>query len=440
MNSGFAIREIGLNELVRTLGVAANAGLGRADFEDLLRLGAESWRGRSHDDLDEMGERLFLRKIEPLVYPEMRELVRTHQQRGHTVVLSSSATSYQVEPVARYLGITDVLCNRFTVRDGVLTGDVETPVLWGPGKSEAVQRLASARNIDLANSYFYADGDEDLALMYIVGHPRPTNPGKKLASVARRRGWPVLQFDSRTKSGSRARLRTAVGLGALVPLSTIGAVVGLATRDKRQGLNFAVPRWLDAYFAAHGVKIEVHGREHLWSARPAVFIFNHRNNFDAFVAARLVEKDFTGVAKKELQNDPIIGTFGKLADAAFIDRANGRASIESLQPIQELATKGISIIIAPEGTRNDTTEVGPFKKGAFHIAMSAGLPVVPIVIHDAEKMASRNASTMNPGTVHVTVLPPIPVDGWNRRNLNARVDDVRQAYLDTLAAGFSPRP
>ena len=72
-----------------------------------------------------MGQRVFQRKIEPLIYPEVRELVRAHQRQGHAVVLSSSATSYQVEPVARYLGIEHVLCNRFTVKDGVLSGEVE---------------------------------------------------------------------------------------------------------------------------------------------------------------------------------------------------------------------------------------------------------------------------------------------------------------------------
>ncbi len=73
----------------------------------------------------------FVTKIESLIYPEMRELVYAHQRQGHTVVLSSSATSYQVEPVARFLGIDHVLCNRFAVKDGVLTGEVERPVLWG---------------------------------------------------------------------------------------------------------------------------------------------------------------------------------------------------------------------------------------------------------------------------------------------------------------------
>jgi putative phosphoserine phosphatase / 1-acylglycerol-3-phosphate O-acyltransferase len=127
----------------------------------------------------------------------MQALVEAHQRRRHTVVLSSSATSYQVEPVARYLGIERVLCNRFNTVDGLLTGDVETPVLWGAAKADAVQDLAAKLDIDLDRSYFYADGDEDLALMQVVGNPRPINPGRKLAAVARRRGWPTLRLSRR---------------------------------------------------------------------------------------------------------------------------------------------------------------------------------------------------------------------------------------------------
>ncbi len=70
----------------------------------------------------------------------MRALVRAHQARGHTVVLSSSALTVQVEPVARFLGIDNVLSNQFeTDDDGLITGEVRTPIIWGPGKARAVQ-------------------------------------------------------------------------------------------------------------------------------------------------------------------------------------------------------------------------------------------------------------------------------------------------------------
>ncbi len=425
-------RDLSVSELMRTVAVAVGAGLGRAGFEDLLKVGAEAWRGRATEDLEEMGERLFRQKIEPLLYPEMRELVRSHQQRGHTVVLSSSATSYQVEPVARFLGIDHVLCNRFTVNDGVLSGDVDTPVLWGPGKANAVQKLAADMDVDLDRSYFYADGDEDLALMHLVGNPRPINPRPKLAAVANRRGWPIVRLRSRGGGGLAGTVKIMAGAAAMVPIGAAGVLSALVKRNKYEIVNVAAERWLDLVFRLNRVELNVTGRDNLWAQRPAVFIFNHRNNFDPFIVARLVERDFTGVAKKELERDPIIGTFGRLVDVAFVDRANSAAAVASLEPVEDLARKGISVIVAPEGTRLDTTEVGPFKKGAFRIAMAAGIPIVPIVIRNAELIASIDASTMNPGTVDVAVLPPVSLEEWTVADLDERIESIRRLYLDTL--------
>ena len=90
-------------------------------------------------------------------------------------------------------------------------------------------------------------------------------------------------------------------------------------------------------------------------------------------------------------------------------------------------------MISPEGTRLDTTGVGPFKRGAFRMAMAAGIPIVPVVIRNAEVIGARDSSTIHPGTVDVAVFPPIAVDGWTSANLSRRIDEVRQLYLDTLA-------
>jgi putative phosphoserine phosphatase/1-acylglycerol-3-phosphate O-acyltransferase len=139
------------------------------------------------------------------------------------------------------------------------------------------------------------------------------------------------------------------------------------------------------------------------------------------------------VGKKELENDPLVGTIGRVLDAAFIDREDPKAAVEGLRKIEELAKKGISVLIAPEGTRMDTTSVGPFKKGPFRIAMAAGVPIVPVVIRNAEVIASKDSTSMNPGTVDVAVFPPISVADWTSENLEERIAAVRQLYLDALS-------
>jgi HAD superfamily hydrolase (TIGR01490 family) len=134
----------------------------------------------------------------------MQQVVRAHQQRGHTVVLSSSALTIHAEPVARFLEINHVLCNHFELDEhGLLTGRIAKPVIWGTRKAAAVQQFCDANGVDLQRSYFYADGNEDAALMKLVGQPRPVNPRSGLAAIAAENGWPVLQV---TGSSGRRRL------------------------------------------------------------------------------------------------------------------------------------------------------------------------------------------------------------------------------------------
>ena len=154
---------------------------------------------------------------------------------------------------------------------------------------------------------------------------------------------------------------------------------------------------------------------------------------DAFRAAAVVKHDFTAVAKKELKTNPLFGTFGRLMDIAFIDRADSAKAVNAMHEVEKLAAQGLSIIVAPEGTRLDTHEVGPFKKGAFVMAMSAGIPIVPIVIRNADDIAGRDSLTVQRGVIDIAVLPPIDVSAWTRAELTERIDEVRAAYLDLLA-------
>jgi putative phosphoserine phosphatase / 1-acylglycerol-3-phosphate O-acyltransferase len=425
--------QMSVGEFIGMVQAGLNHQLGRSEFEDLIGKGARMLHGNSLSDLDELGERLFLQHVQKRIYPEMRDMVRAHQARGHTVVLSSSALTVQVEPVAKFLGIDNILSNKFeTDDDGLITGEVTRPIIWGPGKARAVQAFAAKNGVELAKSYFYADGDEDVALMYLVGNPRPTNPGGKMEAVAVKRGWPVLRFSSRSGNSPVSQLRTVAGMASMVPAAAGAIGLGLLTRNRRVGVNFFTSSWSRLLMAAIGIDLNVLGEANLTAERPAVFLFNHRNQADPFIAGRLISDNFTSVGKKELESNLIMGPIGKVLDAAFIDRDDPKAAVESLHKIEELARKGLSVLIAPEGTRLDTTSVGQFKKGPFRIAMSAGVPIVPIVIRNAEVIADRNSSTFSPGTVDVAVFPPISTADWTTENLEERIAEVRQLYLDTL--------
>jgi putative phosphoserine phosphatase / 1-acylglycerol-3-phosphate O-acyltransferase len=426
-------RDLRVVELLTIVELAVQFRLGRRAFETLIEGSALTVKGRLARDVDESGERIFRQSVSDLIYPEMRELVRAHQRRGHTVVLSSSALTNQVVPVARYLGIEHIVCNRLVSDEqGVLTGEIEQPVVWGPTKASGVQQFAVDHQVDLKSSYFYADGDEDVSLMYLVGHPRPTNPRPKLAKVAARCGWPIMRFRSRG-GGPIGVARRLASVSSLGPLAAAALGVGLVRRNKRAGVNFLTRFWPGTVLALSGVKLNVTGAEHLTERRPAVFLFNLRTSVDVFLVAALVKDNWTGVATKELQSSRVFGQLGKLLDAAFVDREDPGTAAAAVKPLEAATRGGLSILMAPEETRLDTQLVGPFKKRAFLIAMATGLPIVPIVIRNSESVAGRNAARLHPGTVDIAVLSPVSTENWTLRNLRGQIEQIRTDYLETLA-------
>lgn len=429
----FRRREVSAAEIRATARTGLEAAVGRAGFDEFLTTSIGLARGRRLAEFAELGERLYTEQISKRVYAEARALIEAHRRRGHTIVITTSAIRYQVEAAARDLGIGHVLCNELIDRDGLLTGEVVRPILWGPGKAAAAQRFAAEYKLDLTRSYFYADGDEDAALMHVVGNPRPTNPQSRLRRLAAHRGWPILDFERRATPGLLGTLRTVAGTASLVPAAIAGAVVAAAKGDRRAGVEYATIRWFDTMFALNGVHFRVQGEANLRAPRPAVFIWNHVNGFDPLMASKLVREDFTGVAKQEISKDPLMGTLGRLGGGAFVDRADSKKAVAALAPLEQALADGLSVLVAPEGTRHASGELGPFKKGAFRMAMKAGVPIIPIVFRNALDVAQRDERMMHPATVDVVVLEPISLAGWTVEDLEERIESVRQRFLATLA-------
>ena len=423
------------------------------DFERFTELSMRTWAGRSEDELAELGERLFVQGISGSLYPEGWRLVEAHQRAGHTVVLASSATRFQVEPAARAMGVSHILVSPVEIVNGICTGRPGGPLLWRAGKAAAVRTFATEHGIDLPQSYAYSNGDEDLPFLQTVGRPRAINPGRHLAEAAQHYGWPVARFRSR-RAGAADIARTAAGLAGMLGGFTAGVVLGATTGSRREAVDLGTTLAGELGSVLAGVRLDVHGAEHL-AVRPAVFLFNHQSQLDVLILAKLLRGGFTGVAKKELANSPGFGLMFRLADVAFVDRQDNVQARKALEPAVQKLRDGISLVIAPEGTRSATPALGPFKKGAFHVAMQAGVPIVPIVIRNSGELMWRGATTIHAGTVQVAVLPPIATDGWDAAGLDGHIREVRGQYLATLAnwpahgngqvtatatAGFDPPP
>jgi putative phosphoserine phosphatase/1-acylglycerol-3-phosphate O-acyltransferase len=181
------------------------------------------------------------------------------------------------------------------------------------------------------------------------------------------------------------------------------------------------------------MELDITGEEHVWSDRPCVFVFNHQSSADMLVLAALLRRDMAGVGKKEIRQIPILGRVIEYAGTVLIDRENTASAVEAMQPLVDaMRNEGRCVCMAPEGTRSTSTHLGRFKKGAFHLAMQAGVPMVPIVIHNSIDVSPRGQFVMRPATVKVDVLPPIDTSNWSAETIDEHVEFVRDLFLIEL--------
>ncbi|MDH3274904.1 MAG: HAD-IB family hydrolase [Gammaproteobacteria bacterium] len=420
-------------ELVELVGAMASFGLGNMGFSAMLMASTQFLRGIREDSYAAFGRELFASHIARQIYPESRALVHAHLRKGHTVAIISSATPYQVEPAARDLDIEHVLCTRLEIEKGEFTGRILRPTCFGEGKVRAAEALAEEHGVDLETSYFYSDSDDDLQLLERVGNPRPLNPNNKLISIAERRNWPVRKFGSRGNVGIADLLRSLMMPASLVGSFFAGMPIWALTGSRRDALNFSISLFADTASAIIGLNLKIKGEHHLWSHRPAVFIFNHQSNVDLVIVARLLRRDITGVGKREIRDMPLVGRVMEAAGLVLIDRRNTASAIEAMAPLVDtMRIEGKSVCLSPEGTRAISPKLAPFKKGAFHLAMQAGVPVVPIVIHNSGDVQPKGDMLYHPATVEVEVLPPVDTSEWTVDTVDAHVTVIRNMYLQAL--------
>ncbi len=231
-----------------------------------------------------------------------------------------------------------------------------------------------------------------------------------------------------------ALVRTFVATGSVVGSFAAGLPIYLLNGSLREARNFSLSLFGETASALIGLKLNVTGEEHLWARRPAVFVMNHQSKVDVLIVAKLLRRDFAGIGKIEIKKEsPILGGILELGGTVFIDRSSGKKAVEALKPLVELMRdEGISVAIAPEGTRTETAELAPFKKGAFHLAQQAGVPIIPIVIHNAGKLAPKGQLAIHSGTVDIEVLSPVETGSWKASTIDEHVREVRNLFARTL--------
>lgn len=220
---------------------------------------------------------------------------------------------------------------------------------------------------------------------------------------------------------------------AILPGLFAGLAVQLVTGDRRRAVNRALDVWGRWGTRAAGIRLEVEHPERLEEPRPAVFVLNHRSGVDPILACALLRRDLFAIAKHELRRNPLLGPAFAFAGVAFVKRAEPAQALRALEPAVEAIRSGLSLVVAPEGTRTSGAALGSFKKGAFRVAMAAGVPVVPIVIANAADVLPRGGWLMRPATVRVSVLEPFATASWSLDTLDDEIERVREAFEERLA-------
>jgi 1-acyl-sn-glycerol-3-phosphate acyltransferase len=176
-----------------------------------------------------------------------------------------------------------------------------------------------------------------------------------------------------------------------------------------------------------GVALVVEGREHVRDREAQVLIGNHTSNFDIFaVIYSLTSAYYRFLVKREVLFLPVFGWALWAGGFPFLDRQHGPRAVRTMSRVaRRLKRTGMSIVCFPEGTRNTTPSLLPFKKGAFVTAIEVGAPVIPFAIVGARAVQGRHEFRINPGTVRIKFFPPIPTEGMSYEDRNSLIEKVR---------------
>jgi 1-acyl-sn-glycerol-3-phosphate acyltransferase len=181
------------------------------------------------------------------------------------------------------------------------------------------------------------------------------------------------------------------------------------------------------YLRAAGARIVVSGHDHLDDDETYLFVANHQSNLDPPLIFCYVGQNVGALAKKELRKVPVLGQGMALAHIIPVDRSNRERAIESTRAGARELRRGHSLMAFPEGTRSPDGRMREFKKGAFFMALEAGVRIVPVAINGTRLVMPKGKSVSIPGTVSLEILPPVSTLGWDPAEITSLVEKVASA-------------
>ncbi len=183
--------------------------------------------------------------------------------------------------------------------------------------------------------------------------------------------------------------------------------------NQKIGSYFGGVIWSRVNALATPMLVRVTGRNNIRKDTSYVIVANHQSYYDIFLIYGWLGIDIKWVMKKELARIPGLGFGSKKVGHIFIDRSNSRVALETLNAAKRKLVNGTSVVIFPEGTRSKTGEMGPFKKGAFKLAIDLGLPILPVTITGTRHIWPAGTIDIKPGRAVLCIHEPIDIAGYD---------------------------
>lgn len=187
-----------------------------------------------------------------------------------------------------------------------------------------------------------------------------------------------------------------------------------------------------------GIRLEIEGSVVLEHAEPRLYVVNHPSALEVLWGAAVCPPRPLAIGKRELIFIPVINLVWWALGFAFVDRKNGQRAIKGLRKVvRRIGAESRTLLIAPEGTRSRDGRVGPFKKGAFHLAVQAQVPIHPVAVHGTFELMPRSAWLARSGVIRLRALPVVDARGKSADDIPAMLESVRGAIVrahDELAA------
>jgi 1-acyl-sn-glycerol-3-phosphate acyltransferase len=231
-------------------------------------------------------------------------------------------------------------------------------------------------------------------------------------------------------------LRSLLTIPHIAIVTAFGSMMGLLMRlrDPTGDWVLDLARWWSGWVTRFaGVRITVDNRANLDPQQPYVFMANHASTIDIWALFLAIPRRVRMIAKKQLARIPFLGWVMWAGRFIFIDRQNAASARRSIDDAGRRIRGGVSVLIFPEGTRTRDGQLGVFKKGGFHLAMEAGVPIVPVALRGTRELMPRGSLRVRSGEVFVTIGAPIPTSGLSIDDRPALIQRVHDAIAAMVA-------